>query len=263
MKRIVLISLFSLLYANEPSVYGAGDMDSAEPYGLTSIERSVLQNRKSLQTLRNRVAEQQNRIDGLTTVIEGLNKEILALKEQQEITAKKNKSHNPEKTYNMLLELGKMIDQINNNYVTQEDLKESLSTIRPVQQYGAISSSDESSSVDISSVYRRGVQLFGQKSYQSAKQNFEDALAQNYQSASSNYHLGEIAYYTQEYDDAISYFKKSASLDNKASYMKILYLHTALALSKTGQESQAKGFFQFIIDTYPYTKVAEIAKNNL
>ncbi|SFV55117.1 TPR repeat containing exported protein; Putative periplasmic protein contains a protein prenylyltransferase domain [hydrothermal vent metagenome] len=265
MKKTVLIStiaLVTLLQANEPSVYGAGNIDSAQPYGLTATEKGVIENRKTIQNLKNMVSEQQNRIDGLTTIIEGLNKEILSLKEQVNNSSKQD----PNETYNMLLEMGKMVDQINNNYVTQEDLKEVLGGGSPVKHATTISSNEENSeknSNDISTTYRRAVQLFGQKSYQSAKQNFEETLANNYKSASSNYYLGEIAYYTQEYTDAIAYYKKSASLYDKASYMKILYLHTGISLARTGQESPAKGFFQFVIDNYPNTKAAEIAKKNL
>ena len=75
--------------------------------------------------------------------------------------------------------------------------------------------------------------------------------------------MGEIAYFTSDYYTAISYYKKSASTYNKASYMKILYLHTALSLLQTGQHDQAKGFFRYVVDNYPNTKSAEIAQNNL
>jgi TolA-binding protein len=45
--------------------------------------------------------------------------------------------------------------------------------------------------------------------------------------------------------------------------MKILYLHTAIALARDGQKEQSKNFFQFVIDNYPNTKAAYIAKKNL
>jgi TolA-binding protein len=261
MKKIVLIAsitLVSSVYSVEPSVYGAGDIDSAEPYGLTTTEKSVLENRRAVQNLKNRVTEQQNRIDGLTTIIEGLNKEILSLKEQL-----KNPTNSSNQTYNMLLEMGKTVDIINNNYITQEDIKEIMAGGTPIRRATMNNSSVGSSSMDVSTTYRMAVQLFSQRSYQSAKQNFEEALTHNYKPASTNYYLGEVAYYTNEYSDAIAYYKKSASLNDKANYMKVLYLHTGIALARTGQDSKAKGFFQFVIDNYPNTKVAEIAKKNL
>jgi TolA-binding protein len=272
MKKIIFITsiaLAQILFANEPSVYGAGDIDSAQPYGLTETERAVLENRRTVQSLKNRVTEQQNRIDGLTTIIEGLNKEILALKEQIDSSPSGGASNDPNQTYNMLLELGEMIDKINNNYVSHEDLRVALAGGKPAKRVATTSNntthstSTSSSSMDISKTYRLAIQLFGQKSYQSAKKNFEEAIAHNYKKASANYYLGEIAYYTQEYSDAISYYKESASLYDKASYMKVLYLHTAISLARTGQEDKAKGFFQFVVDNYPNTKAAEIAKKNL
>jgi TolA-binding protein len=264
MKRVILIgsiAVASMLQATEPSVYGAGNIDSSSPYGLTKTEKGVLENRRTVQNLKNRVSEQQNRIDGLTTIIEGLNKKILSLKEQlNTVVENNNKSDKEDKTYNLLLEMGKMVDQINNNYVTREDLKEALAGSRTVDN---TVSSTGGNSADISSIYREGVKFFGQKSYESARDNFMQTVAQNYKSASSNYYLGEIAYYTKNYSDAVGYYKMSASLYDGASYMKILYLHTAISLARSGQEEQAKNFFKFVVDNYPNTKASEIARKNL
>ena len=304
----------SILFANEPSVYGAGDIDVASPYGLSSTEKNVISNRKQIQQLSNQVSEHQSRIAGLTTVIDGLNKQVLDLKEQlqekRKIDAEQNdnskkQEEDAKKTYTLLLELGKMIDQINDSYVTKDDLTllktqqaQQMQQVQQAQQMQQQESpiitreTDNSSnngmiidgrdgygdstqnmggeqqqygegSVDVSDTYREAVQAFSHKSYNTATEKFKQAIAQNYKKAPSNYYLGEIAYYTNDYYSAISYYKKSASLYNKASYMKILYLHTALSLSKTGQHDQARGFFRYVVDNYPNTKSAEIAQKNL
>ena len=260
---IFFIGLMAILNAKEPSVYGAGDIDISSPYGLTKTEKSVLENRTNIQNLKNVVSEQQNRIDGLTTIIDGLNKEILSLKDQivnLEKAQQANSSNNDyNQTYSLLLKIGKMVDEINNNYVTREELKEALAGSRTVNR-DTVSLTTEGNSADISSIYREGVQLFAKQSYSLAKEKFQLAISKNYKPASSNYYLGEIAYYTKNYQDAVRYYKKSASLYDSASYMKVLYLHTAISLSKIGEEEQAKNFFQFVIDNYPNTKVAKIAK---
>jgi len=276
MKKIVVIGclcLSSLLYTDEPSVYGAGDIDSANPYGLTKTERDVLVNRKAIQNLKNKVEEQQNRIDGLISIIDGLNKKVLSLKE--ELKSNNNlirKVGDDNRTYSMLLELGKMVDKINNSYVTNKDLKEALSRVeKKVQQKekNTDSSLEEDSynfldtSVDIPTIYMQGIQLFSQRKYNSAKAKFKKALDKSYKKASSNYYLGEIAYHTNNYPEAIKYYKQSASLSDKASYIPRLYLHTAISLQRDGQYEQAKNFFQFLIDNYSGTKAAEIAKKNL
>jgi TolA-binding protein len=270
MKRVILygfIGLSSLLYAYEPSVYGAGDIDSANPYGLTKTEQAVLENKKTLQMLYNTVKEQQRKIEGLTTVIEGQNKEIVSLKEQLEVISHQPKpvQEDTNQTYSLLLELGQMIDNINSTYVSRDELKKVLAGSRVQQQSSTSSMSSNQSTIQGNSAdtYRRGVQLFGKGSYNASREYFLQALSQNYKKASSNYYLGEIAYYTQNYKDAVAYYKQSASLYDNASYMPVLYLHTAISLAKNGEKEQAKGFYQYVIDNYPNTKASSIAKKRI
>ena len=87
---VSVLGIASTLYAYEPSVYGAGDINSASPYGLTQTEQAVLENKKTIQMLYNKMNDQQRKIDGLTTIIEGQNREILELKEQLEVTNSSN-----------------------------------------------------------------------------------------------------------------------------------------------------------------------------
>jgi len=270
MRKIILygfISISSLLYAYEPSVYGAGDIDSATPYGLTQTEEAVLENKKTIQMLYNKMNEQQRKIDGLTTILEGQNKEILSLKEQLEIVANKPAPVVQEnnQTYTLLLELGQMVDNINNNYVSRDELKKVLAGSRPQDRSGSSQntyngSSTRSNSADI---YRRGVQLFSKGSYNASKEHFLKALSNNYKPSATNYYLGEASYYTHNYKDAIAYYKQSASLNDQASYMAVLYLHTAISLDKTGEKDQARAFYQYVIDNYPNTKAASISRKRV
>ncbi len=260
-KKVIFISFIgmaSLINAYEPSVYGAGDIDSASPYGLTKTEQAVLENKKTLQMLYNRMTEQQRKIDGLTTIIEGQNREILELKEQLEVQQTQSSTTTDDNgTYSLLLELGQTIDIINNNYVSRDELKKVLAGSRSSSRLG---SPIQSNSAD---TYRKGVQLFSKRSYNAAKDHFEEAVAANYKPAASNYYLGEIAYYTHNYKDAVSYFKQSAALYDQASYMDVLFLHTAIALDKSGQKAQAQSFYQHVIDNYPNKKSASIARNRM
>ncbi|CAA6813103.1 MAG: TPR repeat containing exported protein; Putative periplasmic protein contains a protein prenylyltransferase domain [uncultured Sulfurovum sp.] len=246
-----------LLHAYEPSVYGAGDINSATPYGLTKTEQAVLENKKTLQMLYNKITEQQRKIDGLTTVIEGQNREILELKESLTSQQENSTLIDQNTTYSLLLEMGQTVDFINNTYVTKDELKKALAGSRSSSSLG---SPIGSNSADI---YRQGVQFFGKRSYSTAKVRFEQTVAQNYKPAASNYYLGEIAYYTHNYKDAVSYFKLSASLYDQASYMDVLFLHTAISLDKSGEKEQAQSFYQHVIDTYPNKKAASIARNRM
>jgi len=262
-KQIILLALLttaSLVYAYEPSVYGAGNMDSATPYGLTKTEQAVLENKKTLQMLYNKVTEQQRKIDGLTTIIEGQNKEILGLKEQLSMvndSVNQQGTQENNETYSLLLEMGQILDEINSTYVTKDELKKALAGSRPQVSLG---SSVGGNSAD---TYRKAVQLFSKRSYQAAKAHFETVLAAHYKPAATNYYLGEVAYYTHQYRDAVAYYKQSASLYDKANYMDVLYLHTAIALDKSGEKEEANIFYEHVISTYPHKKSASIARNRL
>ena len=275
---LVFLSISTFLYANEPSVYGAGNIDSATPYGLTQTEQSVLENKKTIQMLYNKINEQQRKVDGLSTIIEGQNKEIVELKEKLEYQGKdtdkklKGAVEDANKSYALLLELGAMIDEIKNSYVTHDDLKnlqgESVTTYTNTNVESSVNSntytnSGISTDINYAESYREGVQLFYQRSYQSAKENFEKVLVANYKAAPSNFYLGEIAYYTHQYGNAVSYYKQSALLYDSASYMDVLYLHTAISLDKSGDPTQAKSLYEYVISTYPDKKSASIARNRL
>lgn len=257
---VTLFAITAMLSAYEPSVYGAGDIDSASPYGLTKTEQAVLDNKKTIQRLFNRLTEQQRKIDGLTSIIEGQNRDILELREQLEAQANvaSTSTNDSNETYSLLLQLSQTVDTINATYVTKDELKKALAGSR--SSHSNLDSPIGSNSADN---YRKGVQLFGRRSYSAAKSHFEQSLEANYKPASSNYYLGEIAYYTHNYKDAVAYYKQSASLYENASYMSVLYLHTAISLDKIGEKSQAKAFYQYVIDNYPNTRSASIAKKRL
>ena len=267
-KKKILMSVFvlaSTLYAYEPSVYGAGDINSASPYGLTTTEQAILDNKKTLQTLFNKLNEQQRKIDGLTSIIEGQNREILELKEQLAVEASTAATQPAEssETYSLLLQLSQTVDTINSSYVTQDELKKALAGSRSSSSYSSNSNLGSPIGSNSADIYRKGVQLFGKRSYSASKEHFEKTLAANYKPASSNYYLGEIAYYTHNYTDAVAYYKQSASLYDKASYMDVLYLHTAISLDKSGEKEQAKAFYQHVIDNYPNKKSASIARKRI
>ena len=262
-KKILLsvVVLASTLYAYEPSVYGAGDINSASPYGLTSTEQAVLDNKKTIQRLFNKLNEQQRKIDGLTSIIEGQNRELVELKEQASLQNGMPATVDSNETYSLLLQLSETVDTINNSYVTKDELKKVLAGSRLSSTVSTnLGSSVGSNSAD---TYRKGVQLFSKRSYGAAKTRFEQTLAENFKPASSNYYLGEIAYYTHNYSDAVAYYKQSSSLYDQASYMDVLYLHTAISLDKTGEKEQAKAFYQHVVDNYPNKKSASIAKSRM
>lgn len=86
MNQIILAAFIAAivplnLISAEPSAFGAGNLNSSQPYGLTSSEKVILQNKNKLKKVvvnsnnqANEVDSLRERIDGLQTIIEGLSK---------------------------------------------------------------------------------------------------------------------------------------------------------------------------------------------
>ena len=220
------------------------------------------QNRQQIIRMQQMIEEQNERIDGLTSLIEGLNASLAELKMAQK---HRTGSADHNRTVQLIQELGKMIDEINRNYVSRNELKGILQTAIPSKkdtkaQHG---SSGKLNTLPPAKLYSEGVRAFVKKRYDEAQKRFLLTAQKGYKPAASNYYLGEIAYYTKQYEDAIFYYKKSAGLYDQASYMDVLLLHTAISLDKTGQKDQARVFYENVIENYPGRKAASIARKRL
>ena len=104
---------------------------------------------------------------------------------------------------------------------------------------------------------------FDAKNYNSAIPKYEKLVEVNYKPAESNFYLGEMWYIRKKYDLAISHYKKSAILNDKAAYMPTLLLHSAISFENTKDKENAKNFYSTLIDLYPSSSEAGIAKKNL
>jgi len=224
------------------------------------------QNRNRIISLQRMVMEQNERIDGLTSLMEGLSTSLAELKEAQQQKGMDSTEH--DETQRLIRDLGKMIDEINRKYVSRDELAQILSdqTVSGTTHKKNVplrSKEVEFKETAPSKLYSEAVRLFVKKRYHEAEKRFQVTAQKGYKPAASNYYLGEIAYYTKQYDDAIFYYKKSAGLYDKASYMPVLLLHTAVSLEKTGNREQAKLFYENVIENYPEKKAAAIAKEKL
>lgn len=92
---------------------------------------------------------------------------------------------------------------------------------------------------------------------------FEELISEDYKPAESNFYLGQIWYYRKKYEDAISYFKKSAMLYDKAEWMPTLLLHSAISFEKIGDYKNSASFYETLINVYPHTNEAKRADKNL
>ncbi len=280
---IVLIPI--VVFSAEPSVYGAGNLDSDNPYGLSPSEKKIVQNSKSVKSLEKQIRTMQinynqlkEKLDGTRSVTESISDKIGKIDRkisdvisnddnktnsmenlQNEIDQLKQQlndnialqNENQEKIKNVLSELSSLIDSINSNYVSKDEFNKLIK-----KQNTKRSISGKSGSQLLSEAEK----LFKKKSYNDAAARYKKLVSIKYKPARSNFKLGEIAYYQKKYKQAIVYYKKSIALYDKASYIPTLLYHTGISLSKLKKNKEASNFFNALKSNYPTSKEAKSLK---
>ncbi|HFS85490.1 MAG TPA: tetratricopeptide repeat protein [Epsilonproteobacteria bacterium] len=163
----------------------------------------------------------------------------------------------------VLQKLAQMIDEINSNYVSKSELKTILKSAGIKVAERSETPVEAEVKKSNKELYTEAVRYYAKRQYSAAKERFIQTSKAKYKPAASNYYLGEIAYYTKNYQDATVYFKKSIELYDKAGYIDVLLLHTAISLENMGDVEKAKTFYHNIIDNYKGYKSAKIAQKRL
>lgn len=302
MLRVLLLGSMSLfllplsLYA-EKSAFGAGNLDSDNPYGLTKAEKKILDNKQTIGNIKGTSRKNQTRLDrveesvsGMRSIIEGLNdngrtesQDLQALKAQmtgvQESSAELNTKldeiilthdENVKQLKMVMGELSTLIDTINSNYVSKEEYNSLASEINTFKievskQLKKISSSGNNAFENKSNakVEKDAYALYKAKKYADAIDAYEHLIKKNYKPARSHYYIGESYFQLNEYKNAIAYFKESSKLYSKAKYMPTLMFHTGISLKKTNDADGAEQFFQALIAKFPSSDEAKKAKKFL
>ncbi|WP_238699258.1 tetratricopeptide repeat protein [Helicobacter sp. MIT 05-5294] len=115
----------------------------------------------------------------------------------------------------------------------------------------------------LSDVFKEGEEFFKNKNYDSADEYLQFAVKGNYKPARGNYLLGEIAFAQKRYEDAIYYYKTSATRYDKADYMPRLMLNSAKSFRAIKEEENAKRFLESLVSLYPKSNEAKEAKKLL
>ena len=281
-----------ILLSAEPSAFGAGDLNDPKPYGLTSSEKVILQNKNKLHTVvvksnnqANEVDSLRERIDGLQSIIESLsrkahnNKVNLAKLENKssqvsqtsdeydkrlsEIVQKN--SQTLENSDKVITKMSLLLDSISKDYVSKAEFNNLVNSVNKFKTLIAkeLKGTGSKSATNSGDLYDKAQKNFNKRYYTKAIENYELLIKRNYKPAYSHYMIGEMNYRRKNYANAITYFKKSASLYSKASYMPNLMLHTAISMNKTGDSGHAKSFFNAVISKYPNSKEAKEAEKYL
>ncbi len=256
-RGVGILLLSSLAVMAEPSVYGRS---------YSSGSAQVAKNKNMIYSLQQKVARQQEEIEGLKSLLESLSQRL------NQLSGRKSTQDSPEASGKKIRELEARIEKLEKGtrvtkapatrrVPVRASSQKSTSAKESAKAKSTASSGLEKAPSD--KLFSRGVRLVKQRRYSDAKQRFDILLKRNYKPASTNFYQGEIAYRTGRYDDAIKYYQKSAELNENAAYMDRLLLHTAISLEKSGDKEQARNFFQAIVDGYPGTGSAREAKKHL
>jgi TolA-binding protein len=293
----IAISLHINLFSAEPSAFGAGDISNSSPYGLTSKEKLILQNKIKLKRLLiqnnnqdDNVNSLRERIDGIQSILESLNKNAhsnkLSFKNLKKTIANDFKNideyekrlselaqanaNQIEKINLLTTELAKAVDTINKSYIERkefnnlvDDVNKFKSLVLKELKSNTKSKASVLSKMSNVKIKAKAKRYYDKKNYTKSIKYYEHLISKNYEPARGYYMLGEIHYYRKKYEDAIAYFKKSASLYSKASYMPVLMLHTAISMDKKGDISNAKKFYSAVITKYSKGASAKIARKKI
>lgn len=173
MKRIAFscLLLSTLAVAQEVSAFGAGNLDSPNPYGLSTTEKDILKNRKTLGNIDSKVKDVKlslesinERIDGLESIYEGdsqkLNGSVLKINEvikkvEENSTLTEKHSSDIEQIQAMQEEFAKSIaslkiavekltdtiNKINSNYISEKEFKSNMNQFITRAEFDALKNS--------------------------------------------------------------------------------------------------------------------------
>ena len=295
MKKLLILFFLVFLYA-EVDPFKAGDLNSPSPYGLTPTEEVILKNKKeieknslliknlqeNLKKIKSKITqkfiEYDDKISNLQTKytafnalldeldatklkidklnrklkdinLTTLNNKITALEKENEILKKENETL--KKAFEEFVKIQNKNLKALNNSIEEilKELKELKSKQKPLNPKQAFIKAK---------AYFFGNQL------EKAKELFLYTLDNNYLPATSAYYLGEIAFKQKNYKKAIFYYKRSTTIyPKKASFTPVLLYHSGLSFLKLNQKEKAKLTFQKLINDFPNSKFAKLAKKEL
>ena len=270
-----------ILLASDINPFGAGNINSNNPYGLTPEEKAIVVNKKaisklqyetyeiksSLNTLKLKMSSYDEIINGklasfntILSELEQNKKNYLILKNQmsdmnETVNNLQNKINSIEKEIVTIKQaLGAVVDTQNKNMIY---IKNAITDI-----YAQLKKMKKPLSVKVA--FEKGRNLFLANKLNQAKEYFLYSLSKKYLPATSAYYLGEIAFKNNNYKEALGYYKKSINFYNKKTFFtsRLLY-HTGISFEKLGNKKTAKLTLQKLISDFPNSKYANLAKKEL
>ena len=291
-----LLFIVGVLAHAETSMFGAGDLNSPKPYGLTETEKVIVNNKQTIKNTEKKIYKVDTKlkdvyesVDGLESIIEGesqklneISKKFNTHSTELGLLSEKIETHTKElevlklqveeNTQNIttikksLDKLVSTMNKINKDYVSRKEFNKLLVMLdkkeakkvakKTPKAAGVPNKSNKELMADVRTLFKKDY-------FTKAKPIIEHLIAKNYRPAENNYYLGEINYYRKNYKDALHYFKTSMMLYDKASWLPKLLLHSAISFEKLGDNENAQSFYSTIVDVYPDTKEAKEASKKI
>jgi len=276
-KFLFLLPLFLFADVNP---FNAG-LNSPNPYGLTTDEKYILQNKKNINILQKKLNHIQktvnqiklklanydeiinDRLSAFPTVIDEVNTAMNDIsKLKLEFNQTKTKIENIEKRLDSLennitsikLSIKEIIKTQNENIqILKNTLNEIIKKIDNMNK-----------PISPKKTFLEAKKAFFANKLDKAKEGFLFSLSKKYLPATSSYYLGEIAYKKKNYKEALAFYKKSVNFyPKKTSYMPRLLYHTAISFEKLGNTKGAVLTLQKLINDFPKSKYLNLAKKEL
>jgi len=278
MKRLFfLIPLFLFADVNP---FGAG-LNSSKPYGLTPQEKAILQNKKNISKLKMQIDYLNDQVSQLKLKLSNyddvINQKLSGFSTMLDElnTAKANIQNLQKNDENQ----SQQIEQINQKIQSLEEnitaIKESIKEMSKIQNenFNNLKAAimqilntlkQKNKPLSVKTAFLKARKLYFSNKLNEAKQLFLYSLQRKYLPATSSYYLGEIAYRQGNYKEALAFYKKSINFyPKKTSFTSRLLYHTGISFLKLGQKNKAKLTFQKLINDFPTSKYANLAKKEL
>ena len=283
--------------SNQDSSYGL----SASEKHILKNQSNISNLSSKLEEINSLVKSINGRLEGLESTYEGdsrkLNDLSLKLNQSSDLASNEQASNVNQSDLNSLkaalTKLTTIVNKINAEYVSSTELEKNMQQFVTREEFeavkkamgiktpqgsskttveakekivdttSAVSSVELKTADDKIKFMEDAKKDYDAKVYNSAIPKFEKLIEVNYKPAENNYYLGDMLFKRKKYDQAIVHFKKSAMLNDKASYMPTLLLNSAISFENTKDKDNAKNFYSTLIELYPNSQEAKTAKTNL
>ncbi|CAA6813666.1 MAG: Unknown protein [uncultured Campylobacterales bacterium] len=278
----IILSIF--LWADEPSAFGAGNLNSVSAYGLDENEKAIVKNKKSIRVLTNKLENLDDELESIKLISKNINSNMIKdtkKSNERELEKLNTLIDNQNKTIekfsqnykSALKEISWVVDDINSKFISKNEFEKIINKLNKKihdlekkedkkKEIKQKTKNEITPKVKLDKkennweLQKKADNLYKKNNLDTLKSISERLISKGFKPAKNNFYLAEVEYKKANYNKAISLYKKSLKIYDQASYAPKLLLHSGIALKKIGQDVQAKKFFEIIVDDFSNSKEA-------